>query len=133
MKNSRSVIVNTVAYRAIALDFGIWAFTRPEIQQMHLEHFATLLKASKHHAFNAKQRIAKFGVIRKMIFVLQTNWYSPDMIAPFVSALKCVAQVCFSPEDTIKPLVSFLAANLHEGIWSLNNYDWSLKHAKSFR
>ncbi|EJC99617.1 beach-domain-containing protein [Fomitiporia mediterranea MF3/22] len=110
----RSAVVNTIAYRAIALDFGLWASTKTEIQQMHLEHFATLLRTSKHRSFNAKQRIAKFGVVRRLLFVLHTNWYSAEMDAFLVSALKCVAQACFSAEDTIKPIVSFLAANLHE-------------------
>ena len=118
MTNSRSVIVNTVAYRTVALDFGIWAFTKPDIQRMHLDHFTTLLKTSKYRSFNAKQRIAKFGVVRRMLFVMQTNWYSSDMVPAFVSALKCVSQACFSPNETIKPLVSFLAASLHEGVYN---------------
>ncbi|KAI5118373.1 hypothetical protein M0805_008701 [Coniferiporia weirii] len=109
-----SVIVNTLAYRTLALDFEIWVSARPEIQQRHLEHFQTLLKTSKYRNFNARQRIAKYGTIRKMLFVLQTDWYPQDMIVQLVSALRCVAQSCFTADDTIKPIVSYLAANLHE-------------------
>ena len=82
---------------------------------LHLDHFSTLLKVSRYRTFNAKQRIAKMGVVRKMLFALQTNWYSQDMIPNLISALQCVAQSWFSADDTIKPIVSFLAANLHEG------------------
>ncbi|KAL5513687.1 BPH1 [Sanghuangporus vaninii] len=110
----RSVIVNAVAYRAIALDFSLWASAKDEIQRMHLDHFSTLLNISKFRSFNAKQRIGKFGVVRKMLFALQTNWYTTDMAMNLVSALKFVAQACFSADGAIKPVVSFLAANLHE-------------------
>lgn len=89
---------------------------RPEIQRAQLEHFTTLLKTSKFRKFNARQRIAKFGVIRKILFVLQTNWFStPELSEQLLLALKTVAQSCFTADETIKPIVSYLAANLHEG------------------
>lgn len=110
-----SVIANTLAYRVIALDFGIWSLARPEIQQTQLEHFSTLLITSKFRLFNAKQRIAKLGVVRKILFALQTNWFStPELLEQLISALKIVSQACFIADETIKPIVSYLAANLHE-------------------
>lgn len=111
-------MVNSVAYRAIALDFELWARTRKEIQRVHLEHFTTLLYTSRFKRFNIKQRFAKLGLVRKLLFVLQTEWYQHDMISFVVDALKVAAQANFSPDDAIKPIISFLAANLHEG----NNY-----------
>ena len=114
---SQSTIVNTVAYRAIALDFQLWASTRAEIQRLHLEHFSTLLHTSKHKRFNVKNRFAKMGVVRKLLFVMQTSLYSFDMFPQLLDALKIVAQVHFTADDAIKPIVSYLAANLHEGEW----------------
>jgi len=114
--SSLSTIVNSVAYRAIAVDFELWARTRKEVQRVHLEHFITLLQTSRFKKFNAKQRFAKLGLIRKLLFVLQTEWYSHDAIPFVVDALKVVAQANFSADDAIKPMVSYLAANLHEGI-----------------
>jgi hypothetical protein len=113
--SSHSTIVNSVAYRAIALDFELWARTRKEVQRVHLEHFTTLLQTSRFKRFNIKQRFAKLGLVRKLLFVLQTEWYSHDMIPFVVKALKVAAQVNFSADDAIKPIVSYLAANLHEG------------------
>ncbi|CCM01781.1 uncharacterized protein FIBRA_03848 [Fibroporia radiculosa] len=110
----QSTIVNTIAYRAIALDFQLWASTREEIQRVHLEHFATLLSASKFKRFNMKQRIIKLGVIRKLLFVLQTSLYSMDMLSSLIGAIKVVAQAQFTLDDAIKPIVSYLASNLHE-------------------
>ena len=108
-------MVNSVAYRAIALDFELWARTRKEIQRVHLEHLTTLLYTSRFKRFNIKQRFAKLGLVRKLLFVLQTEWYERDMIPFVVDALKIAAQANFNPDDAIKPIVSFLAVNLHEG------------------
>lgn len=109
-------MVNLVAYRAIALDFELWARTRREIQHAHLEHFTTLLQTSHFKRFNIKQRFAKLGLVRKFLFVLQTEWYSHDTIPFVVEALKVAARANLSADDCIKPIVSFLAANLHEGM-----------------
>jgi hypothetical protein len=113
---SLSTVVNSVAYRAIALDFELWARTRKEVQRVHLEHFITLLQTSRFKKFNTKQRFAKLGLVRKLLFVLQTEWYSHDTIPFVVDALRVVAQANFSADDAIKPIISYLAANLHEGI-----------------
>lgn len=112
---SQSTIVNTVAYRAIALDFQLWASTRTEIQRLHLEHFTTLLHTSKYKRFNVKNRFAKTGIVRKLLFVMQTSLYSYDMFSQLLDALRIVAQVQFTADEAIKPIVSYLAANLHEG------------------
>ncbi|KAF7982777.1 hypothetical protein HWV62_26692 [Athelia sp. TMB] len=117
----QSAVVNLLAYRAIALDFELWAHTRPEIQRMHLEHFVTLLKTSRFKRFNIKQHFAKLGLVRKLLFVLQTEWYPYDMTPFVVLALKNAAEANFTAEDAIKPIVSYLAANLHEGT-TLNCY-----------
>lgn len=116
MLSSLSTVVNSVAYRAIALDFELWARTRKEVQRVHLEHFTTLLQTSRFKKFNIKQRFAKLGLVRKLLFVLQTEWYSHDTIPLIVGALKVAAQAKFSADDAIKPIISYLAANLHEGI-----------------
>ncbi|KAJ7639738.1 beach-domain-containing protein [Mycena polygramma] len=108
-----STVVNAVAYRAIALDFELWARTRQEVQRVHLEHFTTLLIASRYKKFNVKQRFAKIGLVRKLLFALQTNWYQPEVVPYVIEALKSAALANFSKEEAIKPLVSYLAANLH--------------------
>ncbi len=111
---SHSTIVNTVAYRAIALDFQLWSRTRREIQLVHIEHFATLLDTSRHKRFNIKQRLSKMAVVRKLLFVLQTDWYPDDLFPFLLDTLKVVAESNFSIDDAIRPIVSYLAANLHD-------------------
>ncbi|KAF5370942.1 hypothetical protein D9615_009793 [Tricholomella constricta] len=110
----QSTIVNTVAYRAIALDFELWSRARKEIQQVYLEHFTTVLQTSRYRRFNSRQKFAKLGLVRKLLFVLQTDWFQNDMIPYVMDALKAATQAQFSKDDTIKPIVAYLAANLHE-------------------
>ena len=69
----QSTIVNVVAYRAIALDFGLWSRTRKEIQCTHFEHFTTLLQTSKYKMFNLKQRISSMGLVRKLLFACMAH------------------------------------------------------------
>lgn len=112
----QSTIVNLVAYKAIALDFELWSQTRKEIQRVHLEHFTTLLQTSRYKRFNSRQRFVKLGLVRKLLFVLQTDWYQHDTVPFVVEALKASMQANFSKEDAIKPVVSYLAAHLnHSG------------------
>ncbi|TDL19109.1 beach-domain-containing protein [Rickenella mellea] len=134
----QSTIVNTLAYRTLALDLEIWSGTPTEIQRAHLDHFATLLKTSRYKAFNARQRIAKFGVVRKLLFVLQTAWYAQDVVRDVVAALKTVALACFSADETIKPMVSYLAANLHDESTAaasprstMSRIDWTHRREKA--
>lgn len=112
---SHSTIVNTVAYRAIALDFILWSRTSTEIQRAHLDHFVTLIETSRYKKFNVRQRFHKMGVVRKFLFVLQTDLYPPDALPSFLEALRSAVKAQFSSDETIKPLMSMLAANLHEG------------------
>jgi len=112
-----SSVVNVVGYRVIALDFDLWSRTKKEIQQVYLDHFITLLRTSRYKSFNAKQRLSKMGVVRKVLFALQADWYHGDLVDNMMEVLKVTAETMFSKEETIKPLVSYLAANLHEGMF----------------
>ncbi|PPQ94175.1 hypothetical protein CVT25_003811 [Psilocybe cyanescens] len=133
----QSTVVNPLAYRALALDFSLWSRTRAEIQRAHLEQFATLLELSRYKAFNWKQRLSKMGLIRKILFALQADWYSslsdqnglaptndmgPGMLAQLVQTLGSTLKAPggFVKED-IKAVVAFLAANLHESEWNPSN------------
>ncbi|KAF8233255.1 beach-domain-containing protein [Tricholoma matsutake] len=110
----QSTVVNIPAYRAIALDFELWSRTRKEIQRVYLEHFTTVVQTSRFKRFNVWQRYTKLGLVRRLLFVLQTDWFERDM-APFVMvALRVIMQAQFTKDGTIKPIVSYLAANLHE-------------------
>ncbi|EAU86631.2 hypothetical protein CC1G_07289 [Coprinopsis cinerea okayama7 len=109
-----STVTNVLAYRSIALDFDLWSRAPKEIQQVYLEHFTTLLHTSRYRIFNSRQRLKKMGVTKKILFALQADWYKGEMSHLLVKVLKLSMEANFTPDDAIKPLVSYLAANLHE-------------------
>ncbi|KZV83556.1 beach-domain-containing protein [Exidia glandulosa HHB12029] len=109
-----STVANSIAYQFVALDFHIWYRTRKEIQTAHLAHFVALLRDNHFARFNARQRLAKLNIVRKLLYALQTDWYQHDVIPQLVDSMKTVAEYNFSTDAAIKPLVSYLAANLHE-------------------
>jgi len=113
--SSISTVVNTVAYRAIALDFELWSKTNADIQRAHLEHFAFLLRSSRYRKFNIKIRLSKLGIVRKLLFAIQAAWYPQEFIPLVVNTLVLVAQSSFTAEEVIKPIVSYIAASLAEG------------------
>jgi hypothetical protein len=113
---SQSTITNLVGYRAIALDFELWARTRPEIQVAFLDHFSTLLLASKFRRFNAAQRLAKLHVVRKLLFVLHTRWFAPGRVPDVLKALGATLTALPDAAEGVKPLIAFLAAGLHDDV-----------------
>ncbi|KIY47744.1 beach-domain-containing protein [Fistulina hepatica ATCC 64428] len=110
----QSTITNTLAYRMIALDFELWSHTRTEIQHVYWEHFAILLDRSRFRAFNV-QRFQKLGFVRKILFVLRTDWYQQETVLPILAALRSAMSARFTKEEVVKPVVSYLAATLHDG------------------
>lgn len=56
-------------------------------------------------------------MIRSILFILQTDLYPVDMIPAIVEAVEVIAKANWSTDDTIKPLVSYLAANLQVPGW----------------
>jgi hypothetical protein len=121
---SRSVIANPTAYRAIALDFELWAHTPEPVRRAHLEHFRALFETSRYRRFNARQRAsgkpgsgssAGLGLVRRLLFALQQpDWYRWDVVPSVVDVLRVAAKAHFSKDDAIRPIISYLAANLHD-------------------
>ncbi|KAG1745693.1 hypothetical protein EDB19DRAFT_1927133 [Suillus lakei] len=109
-----STVVNTIAYRAVALDFELWSKTSVDIQRAHLEHFAFLLRASRYRKFTIKMRLSKLGIVRKLLFAIQSAWYPQESLSLVVNVLVLVAQSSFTAEEAIKPIVSYIAANIAE-------------------
>ena len=66
-------MTNLVTHKAIALDFEVRSRSRKEIRRSHLEHFIILVQTSQYRAFNVKQRLAKMGLVRKLLFALQAE------------------------------------------------------------
>jgi hypothetical protein len=111
---SQSTVTNTVGYRSLALDFELWAKTPKPIQSAFLDHFSTLFSVSRFKRFNATQRLAKLNIPRKLLFALQTNWFGLELVPNILKALGAAIEALHTPEDSIKPLIQYMAANLHD-------------------
>lgn len=109
-----ATIVNLVAYRTIALDFSFWSLLPASLSRLHLAHFQTVLEFSRFKSFNGKSRLDKLGVVKRMLFVLQTPMYKEELVEEYVNVLLCVLKHNFSPDAAIKPLISYLAASLEQ-------------------
>jgi hypothetical protein len=55
------------------------------------------------------------NLIRKFLYAIQMDWYQLEAIPWLVDKLKIIAQSDFTADNTIKPIVAYLAANLHGG------------------
>lgn len=56
------------------------------------------------------------GIVRKFLFVLQTDLYQPALLPALTDALRAIVEANFSTDETIKPLLSMIAANVHTGL-----------------
>jgi hypothetical protein len=59
-------------------------------------------------------RLSKLGIVRKLLFAIQSAWYPQESISLVVNTLVLVAQSSFTAEEAIKPIVSYIAATLAE-------------------
>ena len=75
-----------------------------------------LVQTSRYKRFNIKQRYHKMGIVRKFLFVLQTDLYQPALLPALTDALRAIVEANFSTDETIKPLLSMIAANVHTGL-----------------
>jgi len=57
------------------------------------------------------------GLVRRLLFVIQTDWYhDTESLTWLMDALKATMQALWTKDETIKPIVSYLAANLQDGM-----------------
>lgn len=89
-----------------------------DLQKAYWEHFSMLLGTSKFDRFNSKHRFGKklhsTGVLRQALFIFQTDLYLNEMVPLMVDAIAVLAKCNWSTESSIKPIISYLAAKLHQ-------------------
>jgi len=59
------------------------------------------------------------GLARRFLFVWQTSFYKAENVPYFLKSFKAVMESSFIVEDTIKPVLSYLAAHLHDCKWTV--------------
>lgn len=109
-REATAALTNPFLYRIILLDFSIWTATPPSVQQVHLDHFAVLLRTSKHRRFNAK-RVAKMQIARKLLYALRSGNYSREIVPHVVAALRTSLTSSFN-DMAIRNVSTYLASML---------------------
>jgi hypothetical protein len=103
---------NSVAYRALALDFELWSTASVGVISIYLQHFATLLTTSKHSRYNVLRTFQKSAMVKRLLYAMRSGFYDPSTIQMLVDTLAIALTARWSGEDAIKPTFSYLVSSL---------------------
>lgn len=109
---SSSRVQCSAGYKALALDFELWAHAQLPTVTLFLQHFEALLSASQYRRFNQLRTFQKSNVVRKLLYALRSGQYSPAAVPLAVDTLRLTLTSRWSAEDGIKPVFSYLVSAL---------------------
>lgn len=107
-----AVVNNSTAYRALALEFELWALAKPEVQKVYFQHFEALLSNSKHKRYNLLRTFQRSNIVRKLLFALRSGLYDSETLPMAVATLKTTLTARWSAEDALKPTFAYLVSAL---------------------
>ncbi|ORY31849.1 hypothetical protein BCR39DRAFT_525741 [Naematelia encephala] len=111
-KPGMATVHNSVAYRALGLEFELWSLAPLGVTSLYLQHFEYLLQTSKHSRFNLLRTFQKSAMVRKLLYALRSNLFEPSVVPVVVDTLKLALLARWSAEDAIKPVFSYLISAL---------------------
>ncbi|WWC96475.1 hypothetical protein V866_003343 [Kwoniella sp. B9012] len=120
-KPATATVHNSVAYRALGLEFELWSYASDDVVRFYLKHFEYLLSTSKHKRFNVLRTFQKSAVVKKMLYALRSGLFDLEVVPDVVVALRLALEARWSGEDAIKPVFSYLVSSLCQ-----NNMSFSL-------
>ncbi|WRT68074.1 uncharacterized protein IL334_005049 [Kwoniella shivajii] len=123
-KPATATVHNSVAYRAIGLEFELWSYASDDVVRFYLKHFEYLLSTSKHKRFNVLRTFQKSAVVKKMLYALRSGLFDLEVVPDVVDALRLALDARWSGEDAIKPVFSYLVSALCQ-----NNMSFTLNPA----
>jgi hypothetical protein len=106
-----ATVHNSAAYRAIGLEFELWASAPLAVQQLYFDHFSLLLKSS-HKRYNLLRTFQKSNPVRKLLFAIRQNLYELDVLPLAVATLRLFLTSRWSIEEAVKPVFAFLVSSL---------------------
>jgi hypothetical protein len=127
-----TALSNPFLFRLFLLDFQLWTRCDDDTQRVHLQHFGTLLRISRHRRFNIR-RSGKMQLARKvsdlassapvrtdpwhtqMLYALRANVFSEETLEEAIQALRVVLIASFS-EANIRALTTYLASQLCQAV-----------------
>nr|XP_019045287.1 hypothetical protein I302_05676 [Kwoniella bestiolae CBS 10118]OCF24217.1 hypothetical protein I302_05676 [Kwoniella bestiolae CBS 10118] len=120
-KPATATVHNSVAYRALGLEFELWSYAPDDVVRFYLKHFEYLLSTSKHKRFNVLRTFQKSAMVKKMLYALRSGLFDLEVVPDVVDALRLALEARWSGEDAIKPVFSYLVSSLCQ-----NNMSFSL-------
>lgn len=111
-KPDDAVVNNSTAYRALGLEFELWALACKEVQELYFKHFEALLSISKHKRYNLLRTFQRSNIVRKLLFALRSGLYDAETLPMAVDALKTALVSRWSAEDALKPIFAYAVSAL---------------------
>lgn len=109
---STATVHNSVAYRALGLNFELWSSASSEVVTIYLQHFDALLSVSRHAHYNTLRTFQKSAIVKRMLFALRSGFFDTHAVEKVVNTLCLVLRSRWSADDAIKPTFSFLVTGL---------------------
>lgn len=109
---STATVHNSVAYRALGLDFELWSGAPIGVISVYLQHFASLLTTSKHARYNVLRTFQKSAMVKRLLYAMRSGSFDPAATQMLVDTLSIALTARWSGEDAIKPTFSYLVSAL---------------------
>ena len=90
---------NSVAYRALGLEFELWSHASLGIISLYLQHFEYLLVTSKNARFNLLRTFQKSAMVKKLLYTLRSGFFDPTVVPAVVDTLRLALVARWSGED----------------------------------
>lgn len=111
-KSEDAVVNNTTAYRALGLEFELWALASKEVQELYFDHFEMLLATSQHKRYNLLRTFQRSNIVRKLLYAMRSGLYDVETLPMAVDALKTALIARWSAEDALKPIFAYAVSAL---------------------
>ncbi|KAM0748128.1 beach-domain-containing protein [Meredithblackwellia eburnea MCA 4105] len=105
-----SVVSNPLAFRFLALDFGLWGLVEPSVQWAHFDRLREFVERSRYKEFNIR-RLVKMHITRKLLFALRASYFDDSLTREVVDLLLIIVRAHFNTES-VRHLATFLTATL---------------------
>lgn len=111
-KVENAVVNNSTAYRALGLEFELWALACKDVQELYFKHFEELLAVSNHKRYNLLRTFQRSNIVRKLLYAMRSGLYDLETLPMAVNTLKVALVARWSAEDALKPIFAYAVSAL---------------------
>jgi len=86
-KPDNATILNSAAYKALALKLDLWSRANQDVLEAFCLHFEYLLVTSRHKRFNILKCFKKVAIVRAFMFALKANTFDSTAIPTIIREL----------------------------------------------